>query len=29
MAESSLPQAPRTITLPAASISVYEFQVKP
>jgi alpha-N-arabinofuranosidase len=29
MVESSLPQAPRTITVPPASISVYEFGVKP
>jgi alpha-N-arabinofuranosidase len=28
MAESSLPRAPRTITLPPSSISVVEFQVK-
>ena len=28
MAESSLPQVPRTITLPPASISVYEFEVR-
>jgi alpha-N-arabinofuranosidase len=28
MAESSLPQAPRRITLPPASISVYEFAVR-
>jgi len=29
MAESTLQQAPGTITLPPASISVYEFEVKP
>jgi alpha-N-arabinofuranosidase len=28
MAESSLPQAPRRLTLPPASISVYEFEVR-
>ena len=28
MAESSLPQAPRRITLPPSSLSVYEFEVK-
>jgi hypothetical protein len=28
MAESSLPQAPRRITLPPVSISVYEFAVR-
>ena len=28
MAESPLPQAPRTITLPPTSISVYEFEVR-
>jgi alpha-N-arabinofuranosidase len=28
MAESSLPQAPHTITLPPTSISVYEFEVR-
>ena len=28
MAESSLPRAPRTLTLPPSSISVVEFQVK-
>src|SRR5947207_1022426 len=28
MAESSLPQAPRRITLPPSSLSVYEFAVK-
>ena len=28
MAESSLPQAPRRITLPPSSISVYEFEVR-
>jgi pyruvate/2-oxoglutarate/acetoin dehydrogenase E1 component len=28
MAESSLPQAPRRVTLPPASISVYEFEVR-
>lgn len=27
-AESTLPQAPRTVTLPAASITVYQFEVK-
>jgi hypothetical protein len=28
MAEFSLPQAPRRITLPPSSLSVYEFEVK-
>jgi alpha-N-arabinofuranosidase len=28
MAESALPEAPRTVTLPPASISVYEFEVR-
>jgi alpha-N-arabinofuranosidase len=28
MAETSLPQAPRTITLPPTSVSVYEFEVR-
>jgi len=28
MAETSLPQAPRTVTVPPASISVYEFEVR-
>jgi hypothetical protein len=28
MTETTLEQAPRTITLPPASISVYEFEVR-
>jgi hypothetical protein len=28
MAESELPQAPGTLTVPPASITVYEFNVK-
>jgi hypothetical protein len=28
VAQSTLPEAPRRITLPAASITVYEFGVK-
>jgi alpha-N-arabinofuranosidase len=29
MAESSMPQAPRRVTLPPSSISVYEFDLRP